>query len=1041
MARIRRIEIENFRSIRKLDWYPSEGINCLIGPGDSGKSTILDAIDLCLGARRNINFTDADFYGLDVDQDMRITLTIGTLTDVLKNIESYGLYLRGYIAETGEIEDEPEKDGETVLCLRLTVRSDLEPEWSLISDRAAAQDASRNLSWADRTRLAPTRLGAASEYNLGWRRGSVLNQLSEERADASGALAKAARNAREAFDDDAQDQLGETLGIVQATAADLGVQVGETVKAMLDTHSVNFSGGAISLHNSDGIPLRGLGTGSTRLLIAGLQRKAAERTSIVLVDEIEHGLEPHRIIRLLGSLGAKEKVPPLQVFATTHAPAVLRELSGEQLIVIRETGENHHARVIGSDSDIQGTIRSQPEAFLAPSVLVCEGASEVGFVRGLDQYRVSNDKPSIAACGVAIVDAGGVSKIYSRALPLQKAGYRVATLRDDDKKPDTAQEGQFSSSGVVFKWRDGKAIEDEIFACVSEKAVGELLNYAIALHGEELVASHILSVSKNSIALHDIESAGLNAGYTSAHRQLLAKSSSTKSNPWFKSVTSMEKSGVRLSAQNSGTVSTYSASQWPRYSNGRSMLNESVDLLAIKRGTVTAPAGCGKTQLIADALVRHTGLKPILVLTHTNAGVVALRGRLDRTGVEKSSYRLSTLDGWAMRLLKTFPGRAGHNPSVLELNNPRADYPAIRAAACTLLHERHINEILTASYDRLIVDEYQDCNLAQHAMVVAAAKALVTCVLGDPMQAIFNFAGELVNWDKHVLAQFPAAGELNTPWRWKNAGAGRLGGWLLDVRRSLIAGEKFDLRAAPEEVSYVQLDGTKDMQRQLAAASAKSPVASGGVLIIGNSKSPRSQRDFAARIPGAVAVENVDLSDFVEFARAFDFGAGDAFVRLAEFAGMIMTNVGVPNLIVRVEALHKGTARKGPSEVEQKALAFYNCPSHQAAIDLLVTISAEGGTRTHRPAVMRACTKALRLSDGTEGISFYEAAIQIREQNRLLGREVPRRAVGSTLLLKGLEADVAVILNAADHEPRHLYVAMTRGARRLVVCARKPIIG
>jgi len=546
MARIRRIEIENFRSIRKLDWYPSEGINCLIGPGDSGKSTILDAVDLCLGARRNISFTDADFFGLDVDREIKITLTIGALTDALKNIESYGLYLRGYIAETGEIEDEPEKDAEAVLCLRLTVRSDLEPEWSLISDRATAQDASRNLSWGDRTRLAPTRLGATTEYNLGWRRGSVLNKLSEERADASAALAKAARNARDAFGDDAKDQLSETLGIVQDTADDLGVSVGESVRAMLDAHSVNFNGGTISLHNSDGIPLRGLGTGSTRLLIAGLQRKAAEQTSIVLVDEIEHGLEPHRIVRLLGSLGAKEQEPPLQVFATTHAPTVLRELSGEQLVVLREAEDHHNALLIGSDDDIQGTIRSQPEAFLAPSVLVCEGASEVGFVRGLDQYRVSKGKPSIAACGVALVDAGGVSRIYSRALPLQKAGYRVATLRDDDAKPDAAQEAEFEGRGVIFMWREGKAIEDEIFACALDNAVGELLDYAIALHGEELVASHVASVSGNAVSLHDIQVAALMDGYSAAHRDVLAKASSTKKNPWFKTVTAMEKVGREI---------------------------------------------------------------------------------------------------------------------------------------------------------------------------------------------------------------------------------------------------------------------------------------------------------------------------------------------------------------------------------------------------------------------------------------------------------------------------------------------------------------
>jgi hypothetical protein len=42
---------------------------------------------------------------------------------------------------------------------------------------------------------------------------------------------------------------------------------------------------------------------------------------------------------------------------------------------------------------------------------------------------------------------------------------------------------------------------------------------------------------------------------------------------------------------------------------------------------------------------------------------------------------------------------------------------------------------------------------------------------------------------------------------------------------------------------------------------------------------------------------------------------------------------------------------------------------------------------------------------------------------------------GSTLLLKGLEADVSVILNAAGLKRRNLYVAMTRGARRVVICS------
>jgi hypothetical protein len=176
---LRKIDIENFRCIKSLSFSPSSGTNCLIGPGDSGKSTILDAIDLCLGARRNLQVGDADFHALNVDSPIRISITLGALDDALLNIDSYGLYLRGFDQATGGIEDEPGLSLETALTVRLTIRADLEPEWCLISDRAEALGQSRGLSWADRVRLAPTRLGDYTDHNLCWTRGSILNKISE----------------------------------------------------------------------------------------------------------------------------------------------------------------------------------------------------------------------------------------------------------------------------------------------------------------------------------------------------------------------------------------------------------------------------------------------------------------------------------------------------------------------------------------------------------------------------------------------------------------------------------------------------------------------------------------------------------------------------------------------------------------------------------------------------------------------------------------------------------------------------------------------
>jgi putative ATP-dependent endonuclease of the OLD family len=100
VARIRKVEIEHFRAIEKLAWCPTDGINCLVGPGDSGKSSILDAIDFCLGARRSLQFTDADFHRLEVQTPISISVTVGELDDQLKSFEAYGLYLRGFHAES-----------------------------------------------------------------------------------------------------------------------------------------------------------------------------------------------------------------------------------------------------------------------------------------------------------------------------------------------------------------------------------------------------------------------------------------------------------------------------------------------------------------------------------------------------------------------------------------------------------------------------------------------------------------------------------------------------------------------------------------------------------------------------------------------------------------------------------------------------------------------------------------------------------------------------------------------------------------------------
>lgn len=560
MAKIRYVEIKNFRGIKELDWAPRDGINCLIGPGDSGKTSILDAIEACLSVRRNIEYSDADFFGLDVTKPISIRVTVGALPDRLMDLDVLGDVLRGFDATRCIVEDEPCKGLEVVLTFQLIVGDDLDPKRSLYSKRTECETYPRQLQWKDRIELAPARVGNHSSTNLSWTKSSVLARLSEAKFAVGNDLVSAAREARLAFGDKAGAKIGDVLDLISMKAKEMGIDVGDKAKALLDVEALSFSDGAIALHSEDGVPLRNLGTGSSRLLLAALHREASSEASCLLVDEVELGLEPHRVIRLLHSLGSKDAKLPLQVFMTTHSAVVVRELSGDQLVIVRkQNGKPHKMRFVSSENEIQGVARLYPEAFLARTVIVCEGASEVGLLRGLDRYRVSKGKLSAYANATAFVDAGGKSPehILQRAKVFAKWGYRTKAFLDADVLiPQDARDAAEAEGVSVCTWGDSLSLEEALFKWLDDRGVDALIKLAIQLNSEELVGGALEDVSKRTFDLNNVLSlVDGDSAYTDEERTILGKAAklSTKDSKhgpgrkgWFKSISKMELVGEKV---------------------------------------------------------------------------------------------------------------------------------------------------------------------------------------------------------------------------------------------------------------------------------------------------------------------------------------------------------------------------------------------------------------------------------------------------------------------------------------------------------------
>lgn len=465
-------------------------------------------------------------------------------------------------------------------------------------------------------------------------------------------------------------------------------------------------------------------------------------------------------------------------------------------------------------------------------------------------------------------------------------------------------------------------------------------------------------------------------------------------------------------------------------------MNEAEALARSRRGAMIAPAGSGKTHIIAAAVAGYGGGRE-LILTHTHAGVDALRGRLARMGVHANSYHLDTIAGWALRLATAFP-----NTSHLSTSEPRTneEYSNIYAAAESMLGYGPIREIIRASYSGVFIDEYQDCTVVQHRLAVALLKVLPCRVVGDPLQGIFDFSdNEAIEWDEHVNSAFDSVGGPTKPWRWADTNPA-LGEWLLTVRESLDNQQGIDLRGAP--IRWV--DGNDPIKRTINQRTACFLAARHeGESVVAIHQWQNQCHAVASGLQGVFScVEAVDTKDLYDAARMIDGTNGYLrAVAVLDFAGKCMTQVKSTLKAIR-DALGAGRSPKVRKNVEvsQALLAVAQNDSLGAVDYALQALTRVNQAVVYRRELLREMRKAIHVVMAGESCSLEEAVWIVRNRSRQLGRILPRCAVGTTLLVKGLEFHHAVVLDADAYDTKNLYVALTRGSKSLTIVSRTPVI-
>lgn len=493
--RIVKLSVENFRGIQELDWAPQrQPLCCLIGPGDSGKSTVLDAIEAALSSRW-YTFGEGDFRGCDTSRPIKIEVTIAELSRPLLSDEKFGLYIRG-LAPDGTLRDEPEDGDEPVLTVRLTVDATMEPVWEIVNDRTPYP---RTMSNRDRALFRVVRLTGDDARHLTWGQGSILSKLTESGDEAAQQLAEAYRVAKASTRLHEIESLVKVATEAQARAIEVGAIVEDKYIPGLELLKGGFSSGSIALHDG-AVPLRLAGTGTRRLATLAIQRAAIDEGAIILVDEIEQGLEPHRILGAIVHLrqsqaaAAAASQPAGQIVMTTHSDVALSEISPESLYVCRRArGEVLRILHPTDQEALRKVLKHMPRALFARRLLVCEGDTELGLMLGLRElFPGRHGGASIEQRGAAVVDGEGANA-PQMATALAALGYTTALYRDSDVPVKTKQQEKLDDAGAhTITYPTDMAIEEALFAGVADdKLVDELLVEAEKYKGEATVIDQL----------------------------------------------------------------------------------------------------------------------------------------------------------------------------------------------------------------------------------------------------------------------------------------------------------------------------------------------------------------------------------------------------------------------------------------------------------------------------------------------------------------------------------------------------------------------
>lgn len=520
---LKKMEIKNFRCIKDASIDLNEGVNILIGENNSGKTSILDALRICLSygqQRRDIYVAVNDFH---IDKNNPNAepgnIELDLYFEIQEDVEA-GIY-NDFLSVNGEGKKELQLHFRYSIEERRGIKRVRYKVWGGDNEGQAITPDVLELIYF----VYLDALGDAVQY-LRPIRGNRLGELYAKIVDDVNKQDDLAGKVRKVLGEDAdwstlidqgKEKVNEHLKETSISGKEQNVKIDflpfefrrivDNLRIQTPVYSENV------IENDDDqryfeLYQNGLGYNNLIYIATVLgdlkRRKELDKEAYVtlLIEEPEAHLHPQLQNIFFNYLNKLNKIG-FQIFLSSHSPTITAKADLDALIVLQEQ-ENKISSLSIKKSTLDDSNKkylrkfldvTKCQLFFANGVMLVEGISEALLIPVFS--RIIGGEYNIEKKGVELVNLNGVAfehfgKLFNAEDPALRLNCRCAILTDDDRDNDgelssRAEKAKHLENGLLkvelaertfefelFKAGNNKDIMLEIFGEMYPVAVGKI---------------------------------------------------------------------------------------------------------------------------------------------------------------------------------------------------------------------------------------------------------------------------------------------------------------------------------------------------------------------------------------------------------------------------------------------------------------------------------------------------------------------------------------------------------------------------------------